>query len=215
MQGKWTYPKNPDALYRTAAPQRPVAVAVLPFREDRPYDNTSGTYFWYLVPLMPFGWANYERPESSRMFFSIAEYDFQMDEDLGKAAARSLTDSGLVERAWFTMGGETDEADYILHGTTHRSLYHGRIISYGLSVFGPLLWFFGLPGGTSGNTLDFSLELQDRSGQVVWTHRYSGEDTIVQGLYYRMGNDMITLAELMQEGMNEALEDLAARLPML
>lgn len=212
-QAQWTYPIQPEHLYREAQAERKFTVAVLPFRESRPVTNRSATFFLYLIPLMPFGWMSYERPEAARMFNTIAEFDMEMDEDLGKAAVRSLEESGLFRRVYFTLGGETEEADLILRGTVKRMRYNGRIISYGLSVYGPLLWVLGLPAGTSANTLQLSLSLQTPDSHEFWTYDFEDRESIVQGLYYNWGNDALNFAILMQEGMNHALQNLASHLP--
>lgn len=214
-QAKWTYPIDPGALYRTTAARSDLVIGVLPFREARPSANNAATMFLYLIPLMPYGYVNYERPEAAKTFNTIVEYEFQMDEDLGKAAARSLESSGLFRRAYFTLGGETREADYILRGTAHRTLYDGTIYSYGLSVFGPALWYIGLPAGSSRNEVAFEFELVDPEDRVVWSYRTEGSHKVVQGLFYNWGNDALHFATLMEQGMNEALRDLEGRLPEL
>src|SRR5436309_9761223 len=170
-QAKWTYPLDPSTLYRSTLQQRPdLVVAVLPFKEARPVTNRAATFFLYLIPLMPYGWVNYERPEAARMFNTIAKYELQLDEDLGKAASRSFVDSLLFRRVYFTLGGETREADLILRGTALHTTYNGKIISYGLSVYGPLLWFIGLPAGTSTNLLDITLSLTDLDDRELCTY---------------------------------------------
>jgi len=65
---------------------------------------------------MPFGWGEYERPDADRMFNWIAEFDFDASEDLAKAAAYSLRKSRLFEDAFFTFGGDKENADYLLEG---------------------------------------------------------------------------------------------------
>lgn len=215
-QAKWTYPLDPSVLYRSNV-QRPreLVMAVLPFREARPVTNRSATFLMYLVPLMPYGWVNYERPEAARTFNTIAKYELQLDEDLGKAATRSFDDSRLFRRVYFTLGGETREADLVLRGTVRHTTYNGKVISYGLSVYGPLLWIFGLPAGTSTNLLDIALSLADRDDHELWTYSFSQEDTITQGLYYNWGNDTLQFANLFQTSMNEALQHLAGELPKI
>lgn len=215
-QGKWTYPVDDSQLYRSPVKNPAgLTIAVLPFREARPLTNRSATVFLYLIPLMPFGFVNYERPEAAQMFNTIGKYELQLDEDLAKAVVRSVEESGLVRRVYFTLGGETKEADLVLQGTARGTTYHGKIISYCLSAFGPLLWIFGLPAGTSDNTLEFTLSLKSREGNELWTHSFSGKESIVQGLYYNWGNDALNFATLMQLGMNEALKDLEQKLPDL
>jgi len=166
----------------------------------------------YLIPLMPYGFVSYERPDAARTFNTIAEYEFQVDEDLAKAAVRSLDQSGLFKRVYFTFGGETREADYLFEGVARRTHYDGKLITYGLSVYGPLLWFLGLPAGTSGNDVELTFRLLDRDLNEVWSHSYEGRESITQGLYYNFGNDVLNFATLMEQAMNGALRDLAQHL---
>ena len=209
---KWTYPINPDRLYRAEEGRTDLTIGVLPFREARPVKNQTATFLLYMIPLVPFSSVHYERPEAAKMFNTISEWEFQVDEDLGKAAARSFESSRLFGRVYFTLGGETREADYILRGTAHRSFYEGTIYSYGLSVFGPLLWYVGLPAGSSTNQTEFEFELLDKSNRVVWSYRTGGSHKITQGIFYNWGNDTLHFATLMEEAMNEALLDLEPRL---
>ena len=78
-----------------------------------------------------------------------------------------------------------------------------------------LLWFFGLPAGTSTNLLDIKLSLTDREDRELWSHAFSRDDTITQGLSYNWGNDALQFASLLQTGMNEALQSLARELPKI
>jgi len=188
-------------------------VAVLPFREARPVTNRSATFLLYLIPIVPYGWMNYERPEAARMFNTIAKYEMQLDEDLAKAATRSFEESRLFERVYFTFGGETREADLVLRGTARHTTYNGKVISYGLSVVGPLLWFIGLPAGTSTNLLDIKLSLADKENHELWSYSFSEDESITQGLYYNWGNDTLQFAGLFETAMNAALQDLARELP--
>ena len=212
-QAKWTYPLDPTGLYRSGVSGSRLEVAVLPFQESRPVVNRSATFLLYLIPLVPYGWVTYERPEAARMFNTIGSYEFQLDEDLAKAAVRSLDVSGLFDRVYFTFGGEAENADLVLQGVARRTQYHGKIISYGLSVWGPMLWFIGLPAGTSTNRFEITLSLTNHQREEVWSYTFSGDESITQGLYYNWGNDALNFAALMETGMNRALQDLASKLP--
>jgi hypothetical protein len=82
-------------------------------------------------------------------------------------------------------------------------------------VYGPLLWFFGLPAGTSTNLLDITLSVTDRDDRELWSYSFSQDDTITQGLYYNWGNDTLQFASLFQTAMNAALQNLAGELPKI
>ena len=145
------------------------------------------------------------------MFLTIESYDFTPGEDLPKAAALSLRRSNLFSDVFFTFGGEKDRADLVLSGAIKSTNYQGNMWSYGLSLFGSIPWFFGLPVGNSQNTLMIEFQLKKKN-RIIWEYSFARSHRIWQWLYYRMGHDVLGYSELMQEAMNEAILDLAARL---
>jgi hypothetical protein len=90
--------------------------------------------------------------------------------------------------------------------------YRGRVLSYGVSIAAPYLWLIGAPAGTSTNHLVFDLKLVNRKGEIVWSYSVDREDYIVQWLYARMGRDCVMFSTEMQNGMNEAMRDLASKM---
>jgi hypothetical protein len=207
---KFVYPSDPTKLaHLSEKPRYDKEVAVLPFEELRSDQNSSGTILLYLIPLMPCGWCEYQRPDAARMFMSVNEFQFNPSEDLAKAAATSLRQSGLFKDAYFTYGGEKANADLLFSGQIQSTTYKGVIYSYCLSVEGPLLWLIGLPAGSSEDDLALKFELRDaKTNEKLWEHTYAGDKKIIQGLYYRLGYDVMGYSELMEEMMNEALVDM-------
>ena len=190
-------------------------VAVLPFRDSRPMTNQSMGFLLYALPGSPMGFVTYERPGAAAMFNTIAEFDFDVEEDLGRAAVRSLEESGVVRRVYYTDGGDTREADYVLRGVALSSRYDGKVFSYFLSVFGPMLWIVGFPAGSSATTVDIELSLQDKGGRELWSYAGSAKRSVIQGLYYNFGNDALGFAQAMQDIMNGAAQDLEKSLPLI
>lgn len=206
---KFTYPADASQLLKTSATNatRDQDVSVPPFEDLRGNKNQFGTVFLYLIPLSPMGFMRYERPDAARTFNTVQEFDFDAQEDLAKAAAYSLRESNVFNNAFFTFGGRKNESDLILKGQILSTTYKGQTWSYGLSIFGPMLWFIGLPAGTSENDLELGLTLRDRdTDQVIWEHEYKLDRKIVQGLYYRFGHDTRGYAYLMQDIMNKAIQ---------
>lgn len=208
--GKFVYPTNDASLVKiTDSPAAHKKVAVAPFDDMRGDSNQAGTYFLYLIPLSPGGYGTYERPDAARMFNTIAAFEFTPAEDLAKAAAYSLRKSNLFADAFFTYGGEKDKADFLLKGRIYSTTYNGFMITYGLSIEGPLLWLFGLPAGNSHNELDLELTLTDaQTGRSVWSKRSKLETSVVQGLYYNFGHDVRGYSKLMQDIMNDSINDI-------
>jgi hypothetical protein len=207
---KFVYPADGRNLIQLGEkPAYEKKVVVTPFEDLRGDNNQSSTYFLYLIPLMPFGYGEYERPDAARMFNTIVEFEFNASEDLAKAAAYSMRKSGLFKDAFFTFGGDKDKAQLLLEGKMFSTTYKGTMWTYGLSAYGPLLWIFGLPAGTSSNTLTLGLKVTDLStGNMLWEKRYDVEHKIVQGLYYKFGHDVKGYPYLMQGIMNNAIEEM-------
>lgn len=210
---KFIYPDNIRNLVRLQeTPIHNLTIAVLPFDDSRANDNSSSTMYLYLVPLVPYGWICYQRPDAARNFLSIDAYNFTASEDLAKAAAMSLRRSNLFKTAFFTFGGEAVKADYVLTGNIIFTEYKGREFSYGLSIFGEIFWFFGAPAGTSTNKLALTFMLKDNTDRVIWEYTSEKSDYIVQWIYAGMGYDAKMYAPLMEQIMNEAVLDLSKKM---
>ncbi len=212
---RWTYPPDPKGLFRATGAKSDLVIAVVPFREVRPEENSKGTFFLYLIPLMPFGWITYERPEMEEFFPTIGAWRFVVGEDLGSATAQSLEQSEMFKRVFLTRRRETQGADYVMQGTANHTLYEAKIYSYGLSAFGPLLWLFGAPAGSSQDTLDVTFSLTDRTNAPVWSYTFTGSQSVIQGIYYNFGTDVEYFPALMQAAMNAALKNLEPEIPRL
>lgn len=209
--GKFVYPSNQKQLIKLSdSPKYNCSVAVLPFEEMRKDDNTIGTAFLGYIPLFPYGYVTFDRPDAARGgFVSIDEFDFNVSEDLAKAAATSLRRCGLFKNVFFTYGGEKDKAELTLTGEVYSTLYIGRGFTYGLSIAGPLFWLFGAPCGSSTDELNFKLSLKRNSdGKLLWEYTFQESDYIVQGLYYNMGRDVKNYVTLTEKAMNLAVRDI-------
>jgi hypothetical protein len=185
---------------------------VLPFEEKRGDNNNFAGFFLYMVPLFPYGTITYERPDAAEMFNTVQKFDFNVPEDLAKAVATSLRRSNLFKEVFFSFG-DTANADLIVTGEVESTLWRGKTYSYGLSIYGPMLWFIGLPSGSAYNQLNLKMGLK-RKGEPenMWEHSFNKEKLIVQGLYYRWGHDVKQYSSLMEEGMNEAVKSLDEKL---
>lgn len=204
---KFMYPPSGKPLGRISEkPRNGLRVAVLPFEEMRGSGNSMKTYWLCFLPLAPFGYWVYERPESARFFNTVSEFRFDASRDVAKAVATSLRESGLFAHVYLAPGGEQENADLIVSGRVNRTLYRGRTFTYCVSVAGAALWALGLPVGDSTDLLEFSLEVRDgTTGKDLWNCKSRSSKRVVQGLYYRWGDDVEGFAELMAGAMNEVV----------
>jgi hypothetical protein len=87
--------------------------------------------------------------------------------------------------------------------------YEGKIITYGLSVYGPLLWFFGFPAGYTSNGLTLTMKLaKTPESPAIWTHTITGQASAVSWIYALQPD--FTYDQLLKAGLRDALTSLAA-----
>jgi len=194
------------------------SVAVLPFLDKRPQNaGDCEARLLGLVPLAPYGYVEKLYPERSEDFISLGRFYFNPEEDLAAAAVLSLKASKLFEHVTLARSAAKTDAEYLWRGTLTDSTYTGALLTYGVTYFAaPVLWVVGMPEGASHNTLGVRFELlEKKSGRTVWSYEFKGTDCVVLWLYARIGKDTSLYAELMRRAMNQALTDLAAKLPNL
>ena len=172
---------------RMGAP-RPQRVVVLPFKDGRPNENRNRLLL-YLIPIVPYGWANYEVPEGMQQHITSGLWtNYKPSEDYPKALAEELRNSAMFRESYFDF--KEGDADLAIQGTIHSTRYDGKILSYGLSAYGPLLWFIGLPAGTASNDLSVELTCVDlKTGQTLLTRRYDAPQYHKTSWLYSMAND--------------------------
>ena len=104
---------------------------MLPFDDKRDATNYNRLLL-YLIPLMPYGWADYKAPEGATMHVGSSLWiNYKPTEDFPKALAQELTDTGRYKEAHF--GFSNDNADYVVKGQILNTDYYGTMISYGLT----------------------------------------------------------------------------------
>lgn len=207
---RFIYPSSANRLAVIAeTPLCNKKIAVLPFNDLRGAENDMSTVWLYLIPLWPGGSCEYQRPEAATGFLTVGYFDCAPDEDLAKAATLSLRRSNLFQDAFFTFGGDKDKADFIFHGDIYSTSYKAEVYSYGLSLAGPYLWFLGLPAGVSENQLRLRFYLtRSNSREPIWEYSFNGSERIIQGCYYRVGEDVKMYVPLLEKALNAALIDL-------
>jgi hypothetical protein len=186
-------------------------VAVLPFDDRRPEGN-SNKVLLYLIPINPIGPFDYNQIEGGSAFHTHSSYQIRPPEDLAKAVVSEVNAAKLFSEVFYTERKQEPQVDYFLQGSVDEFRYEGKLISYGLSVYGPLLWFLGLPAGHTKNSLEVSLELRRaEDGEVLWRSEPArAERTITTGLYYNWGKEFDGYPLMMQEATRDWIEELGS-----
>ncbi len=179
-QKQWQYSSEQESLNNTKINK---TVSVTPFNDHRLSDNTQ-MIAMYLIPIMPFGWQNLNVPEGLQAHITSAGWLWKPTEDIAKASAEEINKSHLFKEVFFS--NRSSDGDLVLEGDIRSTKYNRKIISYGLSVYGPMLWFIGLPAGTYDNELILNFKLMDKKNNIeLWTKDYRQYISKTTWLYYQ------------------------------
>jgi hypothetical protein len=201
-QRSWSYAPEPRSA---ADPLANVRVIVLPFEDRRPNENSNFIPMGF-VPLMPFGWLTYHTPEGAGPHVNSAAWQFRPADDFALAVAQEI-DNARIFRETF-VGNRASDADYVLLGELASTKYEGKVLTYGLSSYGQVLWPIGLPATTMSNELILTLKLaKTPSAPAIWTHTIRRETAAVSWIY-GLGSDF-NYAELLKQGLRDAIPSLA------
>lgn len=186
-RGAWvyrasSYPTATEAVIKQT-------IVVLPFKDSRPTENTSKFFGMpmLLIPLIPYGWADYSRPESPQTVKlqdvmeqeingpvigqAINPWQFRPEKDFAEATVEELNWSRLFKGVAFSE--QATDGDLILRGELKSTRYRAKAYTYGL---GPLGWFpimLGAPIGSVSNELDVEFVLEERvTGTQRWHKSY-------------------------------------------
>jgi hypothetical protein len=206
--GAWHY--RPVSTQIGERPLSPARVGVVPFEDRRPERN-SDLRLLYLIPLYPIGTFEYDRIEKGASFLSHSAYQIRPPEDLAKAVLAEVEAANLFAEAFYTEREHEPGVQYLLRGVVDEFHYDGKIISYGLSAYGPILWVLGLPAGTTTNSLRVGLELLRASdGEVLWrSEPFSAEKGLTTGLYYNWGREFDAYPQMMGDADRAWIGELA------
>ncbi len=209
-QKSWVY-RSGSYADRPSVPMQK-SVAVLPFDDGRENANKNRLAI-YLIPLIPaFGWADFSVPEGSQMHVTSGLWvNYKPTEDFPKALAQEFTAAGLFREAYFDF--KKGESDLVVRGRIVSTRYKGTIISYGLSAYGPLLWFVGFPSGTVYNDLSVELScLDSKTGATLFTKSYTAEPYSKVAWIYVMPDDF-NYPVMLGDVYRQFIQDLRRALP--
>lgn len=206
---KWTYNAMPPV---DRAPLIPKSVAVPPLADERLMGNEHAIGLSF-VPLMPYGWIEYNSPETIDVPLDPGQskptkgWQFRPTEDIAKALAQELHHRRLFRKSFFTF--RASEGDLILRGTLSSMKREHMRFSYGLGLGGSALWLLGLPVGKNNSDLSLKLRLEDRSsGKILWEKAYATEHNTKVWFYFPRFERPFLYDAMLKELMPTILADL-------
>lgn len=207
-QKTWQYSSN---AYSEEVQLFDKAIAVPALMDSRVNEN-SNMVGLYLIPLFPYGWQELNTPEGISMHLNSADWKWRPNEDIAKAVAEELDKSNIFKEAFFT--NRASEGDLILQGKIGSTKYDGKIMTYGLSAYGPMLWFLGLPATSITNELSLSFQLKSESrGAIIWEKTYSETQSDLSWVYSL--NPDFNYSELLKTILTKMVQDLRQDAPLI
>ena len=208
-QKAWKY--GPEPFISGVPPQVNKTVVVTPFNDQRINEN-SNMVAMYLIPLMPFGWQDLNTPEGVQAHVSSGLWIWRPNEDIAKASYEELNSSNLFKEVFYST--RASEGDLVLQGTIKSTKYDGKLFTYGLSVYGPVLWFIGLPAANVSNELVVSFKLEDRkNNKVLWEKEYRDEVSHTS-VIYSLSSDF-EYPDMLKKILLNVVKDVKSDLPNL
>ncbi|MFZ2170942.1 MAG: hypothetical protein WAW61_15055 [Methylococcaceae bacterium] len=178
-QKQWQYTSEQESVNQIRINK---SVSVPPLLDNRLSENHN-MIGMYLIPLMPFGWQELNVPEGFQGHITSAAWLWKPNEDIAKSVAEELNKSHLFKEVFFT--NKASDGDIVLEGAIKSTKYNGKILSYGLSIEGPLLWFIGFPSGTFNNELILNFKLKDKKNNaVLWEKDYKQSISNTSWIYH-------------------------------
>lgn len=134
---------------------------------------------------------------------------FEPSVDLAKSIAEELNNSSIFKEAFFT-NRETN-GELAMRGKIISTKYDSYIFSYGMSIYGPLLWLFLFPEDSVSNDLSLQLQLVDlKTQEVLWEQTYKKEDSHVSIIYALQPDFMYDT--FLKDIMKEAIPSIKSKL---
>ena len=201
----WVYKAGSGDAFGQNYLQNKVMV-VKPFSDKRSNENKNNIML-YVLPLMPFGYQDLSTPEAITMHANSGLWvNYNPKEDFAKAMAEEFNSSDIFKEAYFS--NSTRDSDYYVKGEILSTDYTSKMISYGFSFYGPLLWYIGFPATHVSNDLEVKLSLiKTDSKKVIFSKTYKSDQYKKLGWIYNIPNDF-RYSEMLGELYKEFLEDL-------
>ncbi len=186
----WIYKANDYSKndYSQSINLKNKTVVILPFSDKRSNENSDAVML-YMLPLAPYGYQNLSSPETTARHINSGLWvNFNPKEDFAKAMAEELNASRVFKEAIFS--SSIRDSEYYVSGEILSMQYKGKLFSYGLSVYGPILWVFGLPATHVANDLEIKLSLIDsKTKKEIFTKTYTADHYKKLGWAYSLPND--------------------------
>lgn len=182
----WVYAAEPR---QAREPVVNASLVVPPFTDRRVLADNTSALLLTVIPLVPFGFESLTVPEAPTVHALSNTWQFRPADDLARAVAQEI-DAARIFRESFT-DPRASIGEFLLTGEIRTLSLDSKRLSYGLSIYAPLLWIIGFPAVDVSNEIELHLTLscnRDGGGAPLWQHTIRGSDGHT-GWIYSLGTD--------------------------
>lgn len=190
-----------------AATQQPCYVER--FSDDRGFPKNKNTIFLTWIPLVPYGEKESFHPEDGNMYLFVNSYRVDVSNDLANATILSLDKTGVFSSV-SSSPTLKNAPGYTLSGSVYNFSVRETMTTYCCSFFGAILYFVGLPAGSSTNRIGVELTLTDNeTNEIVWRSRLYDEEKMLLGIYYNSTRELGAFPQIYTRLINRAAPQIA------
>lgn len=183
----WVYRAgNNDGFIRSNLQSK--IIVVKPFTDKRSNENKDNIMLC-AIPFRLFGYQKLSSPEAVLSHANSDSWDnYSPKEDFAKAMAKEFKSADIFKKSYFS--NSTINSDYYIDGEILSTDYTSKVMSYGISIYGPVLWLIGFPATHVSNDLEVKLTLiKTDSKEIVFSKTYKSDQYKKLGWIYNIPND--------------------------
>ena len=201
-QKSWVYRPN---SYGVESNQVQKSVVVTPFKDSRENVNKDMVRMYY-IPLVPFGWQRFDIPEGSMAHTNSGMWaNYAPKDDFAKALVQELQEARVVKEVFFDY--KKGNSDLQIKGEILNTKYNGKILTYGLSIYGGVLWYIGAPMSIISNELSIELSIIDsKTDKILFSKTYIAPKYKKTSWVYFVKSDF-NYSEMLKGLYNQFVED--------
>lgn len=213
----WDYPPPPDNAYLEVTADQKVdgSLVVVPL-DDKRGTEVREQYWASVIPFVPYASSTYDRPETVSNPSPVDEVTFSPSRDFARAMAEEVRKTGIFTSVTFVDKDQPlPPSDFVLRGRLYSTRWERNISTYLLGPAGTVLWFAGLPFGTTETDMEMFAQIT-RAGEpdnVLWGFAMEFEAKEIDSVYRGLEDSVTNYPRGLQEGLRLAIADLVEKAP--
>lgn len=213
----WAYPPPPKNAYLEITADQKVdgSLVVVPL-DDKRGTEVREQYWAAAIPFTTHATAVYDQPETVSNPSPVDEVTFSPSRDFARAMAGEIRKTNVFTSVTFVDKDQPlPPSDFVLRGRLYSTRWERNISTYLLGPAGTVLWFAGLPLGTTETDVEMFAQIT-RAGEpdnVLWGFAMEFEAKETDSLYRGLEDSVTSYPRGLQEGLRVAIEDLLEKAP--